>query len=153
MAALAALAMLPALCNAQDNVEIVSADTATVDIDVANPLDNQPGLYGSEMIAEKMPVAEVHASTIVEIEGGLATASRGEATLDFNDRGRVHLGDRHFLGDHLAAIEAGLVVEWVGHVDVHRRRVCADDFHVVLSVAQGRQHRQRGKGGQALGQG
>ena len=74
LAALAALAMLPALCNAQDNVEIVSADTATVDIDVANPLDNQPGLYGSEMIAEKMPVAEVHASTIVEIEGGLATA-------------------------------------------------------------------------------
>ena len=60
--------------NAQDNVEIVSADTATVDIDVANPLDNQPGLYGSEMIAKKMPVAEVHASTIVEIEGGLATA-------------------------------------------------------------------------------
>ena len=74
LAALAALAMLPALSNAQDNVEIVSADTATVDIDVANPLDNQPGLYGSEMIAEKMPVAEVHASTIVEIEGGLATA-------------------------------------------------------------------------------
>ena len=74
LAALAALAMLPTLSNAQDNVEIVSADTATVDIDVANPLDNQPGLYGSEMIAEKMPVAEVHASTIVEIEGGLATA-------------------------------------------------------------------------------
>ena len=74
LAALAALAILPTLSNAQDNVEIVSADTATVDIDVANPLDNQPGLYGSEMIAEKMPVAEVHASTIVEIEGGLATA-------------------------------------------------------------------------------
>ena len=55
-------------------MEIVSADAATVDINVANPLDNQPGLYGSEMIAEKMPVAEVHASTIVEIEGGLATA-------------------------------------------------------------------------------
>ena len=75
LAALAALAALPVLSIGQDNVEIVSADSAaTVDIDVANPLDNQPGLYGSEMIAKKMPVAEVHASTIVEIEGGLATA-------------------------------------------------------------------------------
>ena len=77
LAAVAALVALPGLPAAQDNadnVEIVSADAATVDINVANPLDNQPGLYGSEMIAEKMPVAEVHASTIVEIEGGLATA-------------------------------------------------------------------------------
>ena len=78
LAALAAVAALPVLSNGQDNtdnVEIVSADSAaTVDINVANPLDNQSGLYGSEMIAEKMPVAEVHASTIVEIEGGLATA-------------------------------------------------------------------------------
>ena len=75
MAAHAALAALPDQSIGQDNVEIVSADSAaTVDINVANPHDNQPGLYGSEMIAKKMPVAEVHASTIVEIEGGLATA-------------------------------------------------------------------------------
>jgi len=74
VAALVALSGLPAAQDNADNVEIVSADAATVDINVANPLDNQPGLYGSEMIAEKMPVAEVHASTIVEIEGGLATA-------------------------------------------------------------------------------
>ena len=74
VAALVALPGLPAAQDNADNVEIVSADAATVDINVANPLDNQPGLYGSEMIAEKMPVAEVHASTIVEIEGGLATA-------------------------------------------------------------------------------
>ena len=42
----------------------------TVDIDVASTLQ-QAGMYGSEMIAEKMPVAAVHASTIAEIEGQL----------------------------------------------------------------------------------
>ena len=52
----------------------VSDESSTVDINISNPLDNQPGMYGSEMITEKMPVAEVHASTIEEIEGGLATA-------------------------------------------------------------------------------
>ena len=52
----------------------VSDESSTVDINITNPLDNQPGMYGSEMITEKMPVAEVHASTIEEIEGGLATA-------------------------------------------------------------------------------
>ncbi|HJN89877.1 MAG TPA: sialidase family protein [Verrucomicrobiota bacterium] len=51
----------------------------TVDIDVANSLEKQAGIYGSEMIAEKMPVAGVHASTIAEIEGGIVTAWFGGA--------------------------------------------------------------------------
>ena len=36
----------------------------TVEIDVAGSLEQQAGMYGGEMIAEKMPVAGVHASTI-----------------------------------------------------------------------------------------
>ena len=51
----------------------------TVEIDVANSLEQQAGMYGGEMIAEKMPVAGVHASTIEEIEGGIVTAWFGGA--------------------------------------------------------------------------
>ena len=66
---------------AQVNVTKASAEplTKTVEIDVANTLEQQAGLYGSEMIADKMPVAEVHASTIEEIEGGIVTAWFGGA--------------------------------------------------------------------------
>jgi len=76
---LAALVAFQGLLIAQDiteKVEVVSVndDSSTVDINITNPLDEQPGMYGSEMIAIKMPVAEVHASTIEEIEGGLVTA-------------------------------------------------------------------------------
>ena len=76
---LAALVAFQGLLIAQDiteKVEVVSLndDSSTVDINITNPLDDQPGMYGSEMIATKMPVAEVHASTIEEIEGGLVTA-------------------------------------------------------------------------------
>lgn len=66
---------------AQVNVTKASAEplTKTVEIDVASTLEQQAGLYGSEMIADKMPVAEVHASTIEEIEGGIVTAWFGGA--------------------------------------------------------------------------
>ena len=50
-----------------------------VEIDVVDSLEKQAGMYGSEMIAEKMPVAGVHASTIAEIEGGIVTAWFGGA--------------------------------------------------------------------------
>ena len=55
------------------------APAKTMDIDVVASLEKQAGMYGSEMIAEKMPVAGVHASTIVEIEGGIVTAWFGGA--------------------------------------------------------------------------
>ena len=55
------------------------APAKTVDIDVANSLEKQAGIYGSEMIAKKMPVAGVHASTLAEIEGGIMTAWFGGA--------------------------------------------------------------------------
>ena len=55
------------------------APAKTVDIDVASSLEKQAGMYGSEMIAEKMPGAGVHASTIAEIEGGIITAWFGGA--------------------------------------------------------------------------
>ena len=55
------------------------APAKTVNIDVVDSLEKQAGMYGSEMIAEKMPVAGVHASTIAEIEGGIVTAWFGGA--------------------------------------------------------------------------
>ncbi|MFL3666809.1 MAG: hypothetical protein ACJ06V_09550, partial [Verrucomicrobiota bacterium] len=55
------------------------APAKTVNIDVVDSLEKQAGMYGSEMIADKMPVAGVHASTIAEIEGGIVTAWFGGA--------------------------------------------------------------------------
>ena len=76
LAVTAAILLCPGSVLSQDAEK---APAKTVDIDVASSLEKQAGMYGSEMIAEKMPVAGVHASTIAEIEGGIVTAWFGGA--------------------------------------------------------------------------
>jgi|TARA_Y100001947_G_scaffold61319_1_gene51684 predicted neuraminidase len=85
VAVTAAVLALPSSAVTQEATEILEkvapADTPTktVEINVAGSLELQAGMYGGEMIAEKMPVAGVHASTIAEIEGGIVTAWFGGA--------------------------------------------------------------------------
>lgn len=47
---------------------------AQQDIGVLVALEQQPGIVTMEMIADEMPIPEVHASTLVEVEGGLLAA-------------------------------------------------------------------------------
>jgi len=85
VAVTAAVLALPSSAVTQEATEILEkvapADTPTktVQINVVGTLELQAGMYGGEMIAEKMPVAGVHASTIEEIEGGIVTAWFGGA--------------------------------------------------------------------------
>ena len=85
VAVTAAVLALPSSALTQEATEILEivaptdTPTKTVDINVAGSLELQAGMYGGEMIAEKMPVAGVHASTIEEIEGGIVTAWFGGA--------------------------------------------------------------------------
>ena len=44
---------------------------AQQDIGVLVALEQQPGIVTMEMIADEMPIPEFHASTLVEVEGGL----------------------------------------------------------------------------------